>query len=88
MSNFSHIPWYMIDYDAGVELSWAMWKDLYLLAIDQTVPKLKWNHHKFKHWISHDTISLMHKKRKLHKHMKLNASANATVKYHYISNLV
>ena len=61
-----------------------MWKDLYLSAIDQTVPKLKWHRRKVKHWFSHDTISLIHKKRKLYKAMKLSASPNDIAKYHYI----
>ena len=62
---FSHIfhTWNLIDYDRNIELSWAMWKDLYLSAIDQTVPKLKWHRQKVKHWFNHDTISLIHKKR-------------------------
>ena len=68
VSIFSRVPWQMIDYNADVELSWAMWKDLYLSAIDQTVPKLKWNCHKVKHWFSSDTIYFPHtyKKRKLY----------------------
>ena len=78
----------MIDYNANIELSWAMWKDLYLSAIDQTVPKLKWNCRKVKHWFSNDTISLIHKKRKLYMKMKQCMSPNIVTKYRHISNLV
>ena len=85
---FSHVPWNLFDYDGDIKLSWAMWKDLYLSAIDQTVPKLKWHCYKVKHWFSHDTISLIHKKRKLYKTMKLCVSPNTIAKYCYISNLV
>ena len=81
---FSRIPWNLIDCGGDIELSWAMWKDLYLSTIDQTVPKLKWHHRKVKHWFSHDTISLIHKKRKLYKAVKLSASPNFIA----ISNLV
>ena len=28
VSIFSRVPWHLIDYDADIELSWAMWKDL------------------------------------------------------------
>ena len=62
-SIFSHVPWHLIDHDVDIDLSWAMWKDLYLSAIDQTVPKLKWSCRKVKHWFSKDTISLIHRKR-------------------------
>ena len=65
-----------------------MWKDLYLSAIDQTVPKLKWTRCKIKHWFSHDTISLIHKKHKLCKKMKQGISPNIATKYRHISNLV
>ena len=34
VSIFSRVPWHLIDYDADIELSWAMWKDLYFSAID------------------------------------------------------
>ena len=88
VSIFSRIPWNLIDYGGDIELSWTMWKDLYLSTIDQTVPKLKWHCRKVKHWFSHDTISLIHKKHKLYKVMKLSASPNAIAKYRYISNLV
>ena len=47
-----------------------------------------WKQRKVKHWFSHDTISLIHKKRKLYKDMKSGRSSNATAKYCYISNLV
>ena len=67
---FSLVPWDLIDYDGDIEVSWAMWKDLFLPAIDESVPKLKWNCRKIKHWFSQDTISLIHKKRKLYKAMK------------------
>ena len=59
---FSRVPWDLIDYDSDIEVSWAMWKDLFLSAIDESVPKLKWNRRKIKHWFSQDTISLIHKK--------------------------
>ena len=88
VSIFSRVPWQMIDYNANIELSWAMWKDLYLSAIDQTVPKLKWNRRKVKHWFSNDTISLIHKKRKLYMKMKQCMSPNLVTKYRHISNLV
>ena len=65
-----------------------MWKDLYLSAIDQTVPKLKWSRRKVKHWFGYDTISLIHRKRKLYKKMKQGSSPNIAAKYCHISNLV
>ena len=51
-SVFSNIPWDVIDYTGDIELSWSMWKDLFLSAIDSTVPKVKWKSRKLKHWFS------------------------------------
>ena len=65
-----------------------MWKDLYLSAIDQTVPKLKWIRRKSKHWFGHDTISLIYKTRELYQKMKQGISPNIAAKYRLISNLV
>ena len=69
VSIFSCVPWQMIDYNADIELSWAVWKDIYLSAIDQTVPKVK-------HWFSSDTISLIHKRHKIYMKMKQCMSPN------------
>ena len=65
-----------------------MWKDLYLSAIDQTVPKLKWSRRRVKHWFGYDTISLIHRKCKLYIKMKQGSSSNIAAKYRHISNLV
>ena len=65
-----------------------MWKDLFLSAVDQTVPKLRWTRRKVKHWFSQGTITLIHNKRKLYKSMKASPSPTVSTKYRYISNLV
>ena len=88
VSIFLCVPWQLIDHDVDIELSWAMWKDLYLSAVDQTVPKLKCSRHKVKHWFGYDTISLIHSKRKLYIKMKQGSSPNIAAKYHHIRNLV
>ena len=61
-SVFFRIPWNVIDHDGDIELSWSMWKDLFLCAIDSTIPKVKWKSRKLKHWFSPSTINLIHKK--------------------------
>ena len=35
---FSLVPWDLIDNDGDIEISWAMWKVLFLSAIDESVP--------------------------------------------------
>ena len=51
-SVFSRTPWNVIDDNSDIELSWAMWKDLFLCALDLTTPKTKWKPRKLKHWFS------------------------------------
>jgi len=49
---FSCPPWHLIDYNSDIEISnWAMWKDLFLSAVDESVPKLLWKQRKVKHWL-------------------------------------
>ena len=82
------IPWNVIDHDGDIELSWSMWKDLFLCTIDSTIPKVKWKSRKLKHWFSPSTINLIHKKSKLYKAMRKHPTAANKLKYRTISNLV
>ena len=87
-SVFFRILWNVIDHDSDIELSWSMWKDLFLCAIDSTIPKVKWKSRKLKHWFSPSTINLIHKKSKLYKAMRKHPTAANKLKYRTISNLV
>ena len=87
-SVFFRIPWNVIDHDGDIELPWSMWKDLFLCAIDSTIPKVKWKSRKLKHWFSPSTINLIHKKSKLYKAMLKHPTAANKLKYRTISNLV
>ena len=51
------IPWDIIDFSGDIEVSWSLWKDLFLSAVDSTVPKVKWKQHKVKHWCNSATDS-------------------------------
>ena len=87
-STFSKIPWCVIDYTGDIELSWSMWKVLFLSAIDSTIPKVRWKSRKRKHWFSPSTINLIHKKRKLYQSMHQQPTPTNKSKYRTISNLV
>ena len=87
-SVFSSIPWDCIDYTGDMELSWSMWKDLFLSAFDSAIPKINWKSRKLKHWFSPATIDLIHRKRKLYQIMLRCPNDHNRAKYRCISNLV
>ena len=87
-SIFSSIPWNIIDHGNDIELSWSMWKDLFLSAIDSTIHKTKWKSRKVKHWFSPSTINLIYKKRKLYRSMCKQPTPANKLRYRTVSNLV
>ena len=84
----SHIPWDVIDFDADIDQCWLQWKDLFLAAIYQVIPSVKWSKQKLKHWFSHSTIELIHKKRRLYRAYKSNPTLTLHEKYKKLSNAV
>ena len=85
---FSCVPWDVIDYDADIDQCWLQWKDLFLSAIYQVIPSVKWSKRKLKHWFSHSTIELIHKKRQLYQAYKLNPTPALHDQYRKLSNVV
>ena len=55
LDTLPHIPWTIIESDNDIEDSWQQFKDLFLTAVEVTVPCLQWRQ-KLKHWFSYDTI--------------------------------
>ena len=85
---FSCVPWDIIEYGADIDQCWLQWKDLFLAAIYQVVPSVKWSKRKLKHWFSHSTIELIHKKQQLYKAYKLNPTPTLHDQYRKLSNVV
>ena len=85
---FSHVPWDVIDFDADIDQCWLQWKDQILAAIYQVIPSVKWSKQKLKHWFSHSTIELIHKKRRLYRAYKSNPTSTLHEKHKKISNVV
>ena len=85
---FSHVPWDVIDFDADIDQCWLQCKDLFLAAIYQVIPSVKWSKQKLKDWFSHPTIELIHKKRRLYRAYKSNPTSTLHEKYKKISNVV
>jgi len=85
---FSYIPWDIIDFDTSIEEYWSQWKDLFLSAVAQTVPSVKWSKKKLKHWFSPSTIKLIHKKKRLYTTYKEAPSPHKWDRYRALSNLV
>ena len=66
LDTLSHIPWTIIESADDIEDSWQQFKDLFLTAVEVTVPRLRWRQKKLKHWFSYDTIHHIRRKRRLH----------------------
>ena len=86
----SHIPWSIIEGTGDIEDSWQLFKDLFLSAVNMSVPRLQWRRKKLKHWFSYQTIHLIRKKRRLYLHIKSSndPSSALLLKYRSISNRV
>ena len=79
------VPWQLSESD-DVDVWWTQWKDLFLAAAYDTIPSVKWKHHKMKGWLSYDTIKLIKKKRSLYR--KLQQNPDLRPKYNKLRNLV
>ena len=90
LDTLSHIPWTIIESASDVEDSWQQFKDLFLTAVEVTVPRVQWRQRKLKHWFSYDTIHHIRKKRQLYSRIKSSSSPSALplLKYRRVSNLV
>ena len=90
VDTLSHIPWSVIESACDIEDSWLQFKDLFLTAVEVTVPRVRWRRRKLKHWFSYDTIHQIRKKRQLYLRVKSSSppSAQLLLKYRRISNLV
>ena len=71
-----------------IDHCWLQWKDLFLAAVYQVIPSVKWSKQKLKHWFSHSTIELIHKKRRLYRAYKRNPSSALYGRYRELSNIV
>ena len=90
LDTLSHIPWTIIESANDIEDSWQQFKDLFLTAVEVTVPRVRWRQKKLKHWFSYDTIHHIRQKRRLYLRIKSSSSPSALLllKYRRISNLV
>ena len=90
LDTLSHIPWTIIESASDVEDSWQQFKDLFLTAVEVTVPRVQWRQRKLKHWFSYDTIHHICKKRQLYSCINSSSSPSALLllKYRHVSNLV
>ena len=52
IDTLSHIPWSVIESACDIEDSWLQFKDLFLTAVEVTVPRVRWRCRKLKHWFS------------------------------------
>ena len=87
-SLLSATPWDIIDYNGDVDMAWNLWKDLFLSAADQVIPKITWRKRKSKCWFSSNTITMIHRKRKLYRVKKKHPSPENLARYRRISNIV
>ena len=90
VDTLSSIPWTVIESACDIEDSWQQFKDLFLTAVEVTVPHVRWRCRKLKHWFSYNTIHQIRKKRQLYLHLKSSSSPSPQLllKYRRVSNLV
>ena len=58
----SHVPWNIIEDTGNIEESWQLFKDLFMSAVNMSVPRVQWRRKKLKHWFSYQTIHLIRAK--------------------------
>ena len=86
----SHVPWNIIESNGDVEESWQLFKDLFMSAVNMSVPRVQWRRKKLKHWFSYQTIHLIRQKRRLYLRIKSYTTPSPVLlhKYRSISNKV
>ena len=86
----SHVPWHIIESTGDVEESWQLFKDLFMSAVNISVPRVQWRRKKLKHWFSYHTIHLIWQKRRLYLRIKSYTTPSPVLlrKYRSISNKV
>ena len=85
-----HVPWNIIEGTDDIEESWQLFKDLFMSAINVSIPRVQWRRKKLKHWFSYQTIHLIRQKRQLYLRIKsfTNPSSVLLLKYRSVSNRV
>ena len=86
----SHVPWNINEDTGNIEESWQLFKDLFMSAVNMSVPHVQWRRKKLKHWFSYQTIHLIRQKRRLYLHIKSYTTPSSVLlpKYRSITNKV
>jgi len=66
------VPWELAS--DSIEEWWNVWKDLFFVAVDDTILTVRWKKSKMKSWLSESTLKLIRSKCSCYKHMKADPS--------------
>ena len=84
----NRVPWDSCFLSESIKDCWIHFKDILLSITDQCIPKIILRHRKNQHWLSTETLNLVHRKRQAYKLAKPTNNPRHQQQYKVISNQV